>query len=177
MDLHIEFKLATSYQAEELFKTFYIPANGEETTTGAKIEEKEGADDDLANDLLDLGPSVVETKTETDPDTVPASLAPPTPSTSGSVSLPPSPKPGPAAPTFIGLSHRARPPSFTRRQYTALARRFAASIPEEKFSMASLQGYLMGYKVRPQDAVRNIGAWVVKELAEMEKKQKSDIKA
>ncbi|KAK7037831.1 hypothetical protein VNI00_010792 [Paramarasmius palmivorus] len=45
-----------------------------------------------------------------------------------------------------------------------LAERFAGLIPEERISMASLQGYLMTYKASPIDAVDNLNAWVETEL-------------
>ncbi|KIP02268.1 hypothetical protein PHLGIDRAFT_96183 [Phlebiopsis gigantea 11061_1 CR5-6] len=90
MDLHVEFKLASHYQARELFKCFYLPAG----------------------------------------------------------------------------------PDLPRRQLLALAERFAGAIPEREFSMASLQGYLMSYKVRPIEAVECAADWVKNERAEKVKKSK-----
>jgi chaperone BCS1 len=42
---------------------------------------------------------------------------------------------------------------------------FAAAIPHQKLSVAQLQGYLMRYKGRPEDAAREVGSWVEAELA------------
>ncbi|KAF8739935.1 P-loop containing nucleoside triphosphate hydrolase protein, partial [Rhizoctonia solani] len=44
-----------------------------------------------------------------------------------------------------------------------LAKKFAASIPEEEFSVASLQGYLLKNKTRPQAAADEAAAWVISE--------------
>ncbi|CAE6424673.1 unnamed protein product [Rhizoctonia solani] len=46
---------------------------------------------------------------------------------------------------------------------TQLAKKFAASIPEEEFSVASLQGYLLKNKTRPQAAADEAAAWVISE--------------
>ncbi|TFY60669.1 hypothetical protein EVJ58_g5009 [Rhodofomes roseus] len=53
-----------------------------------------------------------------------------------------------------------------RAQSADLAAHFAEAIPEREFSMASLQGYLMLYKLQPHDAVENVVGWVEKERAE-----------
>ena len=58
------------------------------------------------------------------------------------------------------------------KTFDELATEFAEAIPEREFSMASLQGYLMGYKVRRAEAVEDAPAWVEKERKEREKKGK-----
>ncbi|KAH9929167.1 P-loop containing nucleoside triphosphate hydrolase protein [Fomitopsis serialis] len=52
-----------------------------------------------------------------------------------------------------------------------LAARFSEIIPDREFSMASLQGYLMRYKVRPQDAVHDAPEWVEQELGGKDRKR------
>uniref|UniRef100_D8QCB9 AAA+ ATPase domain-containing protein n=1 Tax=Schizophyllum commune (strain H4-8 / FGSC 9210) TaxID=578458 RepID=D8QCB9_SCHCM len=94
MDVHVEFKLASRYQARELFRHFYAPRHKDDCSS--KLE---------------------------------AAVA------------------------------------------DALAARFAEAIPEREFSMASLQGYLMGYKVRPQDAVENVECWVAAQRAKKQATQ------
>ncbi|KAF7325506.1 p-loop containing nucleoside triphosphate hydrolase protein [Mycena kentingensis (nom. inval.)] len=52
----------------------------------------------------------------------------------------------------------------------ALAERFAAAVPAGEYSIADLQGYLLGHKKEPQAAVEQVGAWIgvqVRERAEM----------
>jgi chaperone BCS1 len=38
---------------------------------------------------------------------------------------------------------------------------FASKIPENSFSMAHLQGFLMGHKQRPAEAVNLVDNWIV----------------
>ncbi|KAJ1304747.1 hypothetical protein OPQ81_005885 [Rhizoctonia solani] len=44
-----------------------------------------------------------------------------------------------------------------------LAKKFAEAIPEDEFSVASLQGYLLKNKTRPQAAADEAAAWVISE--------------
>ncbi|KAB5595125.1 mitochondrial chaperone BCS1-A [Ceratobasidium theobromae] len=54
-----------------------------------------------------------------------------------------------------------------------LAKKFAASIPEDEFSVASLQGYLLKNKTRPQAAADEAASWrEAKERAEREKRRR-----
>lgn len=45
-------------------------------------------------------------------------------------------------------------------QDSELPSKFAKKIPEDMFSMAHLQGFLMGYKQRPEEAVKLVDEWV-----------------
>ncbi|KAJ7148087.1 P-loop containing nucleoside triphosphate hydrolase protein [Mycena crocata] len=47
-----------------------------------------------------------------------------------------------------------------------LASEFATAIPESKYSIAQLQGYLLGWKNNPTGAVQGISAWVTEREAE-----------
>ncbi|KAJ3276920.1 hypothetical protein HK104_003582 [Borealophlyctis nickersoniae] len=51
-------------------------------------------------------------------------------------------------------------PSFTDDELEELATRFAEAIPERKFSMAKVQGFLMKFKGEPAEAVRRVGELV-----------------
>jgi chaperone BCS1 len=76
-------------------------------------------------------------------------------------------------PVYVGNSHRARAPILTRRQVSDLATSFATSLPEQReFSMAALQGYLMAYKTRPYEAVKDVAKWVEKERLDKAEKMK-----
>ncbi|KAJ7331339.1 P-loop containing nucleoside triphosphate hydrolase protein [Mycena albidolilacea] len=121
MDVHVEFKLASRYQAEKLFYSFYLPA-GEET----------GDSDELSSTADD-------TKKESE-----------TASASDKV-------------TFVGTSHRLRGPKLRSAEVAELAASFAAGIPEREVSMAALQGFLMGFKIRPHEAVVAVKDWVQSE--------------
>lgn len=50
---------------------------------------------------------------------------------------------------YPGLSESSELPSL-----------FASKIPEETFSMAHLQGFLMGHKQRPEEAVQLVDTWI-----------------
>ncbi|KAJ6478125.1 P-loop containing nucleoside triphosphate hydrolase protein [Mycena vitilis] len=128
MDVHVEFKLASKYQAERLFYTFYIPA-----------DEEGGNGDGDGHSETDVPPQAASSTFE---------------------GLPVS-KPKP--PTFFGTSHGKRGPKLQRVQVEELAARFAEAIPEREVSMAALQGFLMGYKIRPYEAVVAAGKWVESE--------------
>ncbi|KAI7855617.1 BCS1 N terminal-domain-containing protein [Circinella umbellata] len=51
-------------------------------------------------------------------------------------------------------------PSLKEDESHALASSFASKVPDMKFSMAHLQGFLMGHKRNPEDAVRLVTKWV-----------------
>ena len=55
-----------------------------------------------------------------------------------------------------------------------LARQFADSIPEDEFSVAALQGYLLENKSHPECAASGAAAWVISghELRKRLKKEK-----
>jgi len=46
-----------------------------------------------------------------------------------------------------------------------LAKRFAEGIPDNEFSVASIQGFLLQNKARPRECVDEVAAWVIKERA------------
>ncbi|KAF8966254.1 P-loop containing nucleoside triphosphate hydrolase protein [Flammula alnicola] len=146
MDIHIEFKLASKYQAQELYRCFYLPDS-----------ELDAADKDTEKKVDDSGYSSTDEKEEV------SSSA----SDVGSITAVSEPV------NFNGSSHRARAPKLSRHKVASLAAQFSAAIPEREFSMAALQGYLMAYKVRPYDAVKEAPAWVEKERAEITKKSKA----
>ncbi|KIJ20980.1 hypothetical protein PAXINDRAFT_165785 [Paxillus involutus ATCC 200175] len=151
MDLHIEFHLASKYQAEELFKRFYAPPLADAVKKADQAGKADSGSVDSGsdvNELIDLSES----------------SPPPSPSTSEV-----SEKSGSIPPSYIGISHRARAPKLSTEQCAQLAKQFAAAVPERGLSMASLQGFLMTHKVRPFEAVTEVAAWVEKELSSKKK--------
>ncbi|TFK29631.1 P-loop containing nucleoside triphosphate hydrolase protein [Coprinopsis marcescibilis] len=139
MDLHIEFHLASKYQARELYKTFYLPdskANGPASNFASekqKLAEDSDAPQDEKTALL---------KEETT---------------------------GTNHPLAAITPHHLRGPQLPAAEVEELAGAFAAEIPERELSMAALQGYLMTYKTRPHEAVTQIKEWVVKQRLEAAK--------
>ncbi|KAI0272544.1 P-loop containing nucleoside triphosphate hydrolase protein [Gloeopeniophorella convolvens] len=136
MDLHVEFRLASRYQAMELYKRFYVP----KTPEGAEVEEQEDGEEKTPGDS-GYGTPTKEGST------------PSTPNTTDSL-LPD------AAPNYSGLTHSARAPKLSKKRIEQLATQFAERLPEREFSMASLQGYLMSYKIRPLEAIEDIERWI-----------------
>ncbi|KAJ7901609.1 P-loop containing nucleoside triphosphate hydrolase protein [Mycena leptocephala] len=162
MDLHIEFKLASKFQARQLFSRFYLPAQNLDTMLKDDEEAEEGSEKGSVDSGYNstVGEEVEE-------------KAPPSPVESNSGSdVPDSEKP-----TYNGTSHQTRAPKLKRRQIGELAVRFAESIPEREISMASLQGYLMAYKIRPFEAVAEAKAWVEKERGEKIAKERKEREA
>jgi chaperone BCS1 len=160
MDIHVEFKLASQYQARELYRCFYLPDSELEKDVAEKkdkpFEDAEVSDADDGND--DSGYSSVNEKEVTEADPL-LTLAT---SDSGS--------PVAEAVSFIGYTHGGRAPKLSAKKIAQMAASFAELIPEREFSMAALQGYLMTYKTRPLEAIKEAPAWVAKERAESGKK-------
>ncbi|ETW78673.1 AAA+-type ATPase [Heterobasidion irregulare TC 32-1] len=158
MDLHVEFMLASRYQAKEMFKRFYVPE-----------DEKEGEDaDDVDEKGSDSGYSSSSKKEDSTggPDLIDLS-----------VDLSSSTPAAPAAavpPNYTGLMHSTRAPTLSKRQIERLATQFADTLPDREFSMASLQGYLMSYKIRPVQAVDDVARWVERKTQERGSKVKPE---
>lgn len=150
MDLHVEFKLASAFQARELYKRFYLPSATRKDDTSSEKTSKPDADiDEKASDPDFRGSPE---RQDTDPQ-----------STSGS----------PAANFGVkGAHHGSHMPELSVAQVERLATRFSEAIPEREFSMASLQGYLMDYKTRPLLAVEEAGAWVQQKREESERNER-----
>lgn len=170
MDLHIEFQLASRFQAEELFKRFYAPSSSvsafvraRESKLGKRengcVDVDAGEEDPRSKDLIDLSESQTPLAPSSSSPSSPSPL--PSPSFSEKTAESESPRP-----TYVGVSHRTRAPNLSLDRVNTLASQFAPAVPERQLSMASLQGFLMMHKTRPFDAVADIGAWVEKELVE-----------
>lgn len=174
MDLHIEFRHATSAQAEDLFKYFYLPSGGQpgvkaeatlnDSARGQSATHVENSDDDADHPLIDFDDEkFFAAQTSPTPPLSPVSDAQEIRTPDLSPGFPSS---------YTGTSHNARAPKLPREQYLALAKRFGQHIPDDEFSMASLQGYLMAYKARPMEAVRDVHDWMEKQREERARKTK-----
>lgn len=160
MDLHVEFRLASQYQARELFKCFYMPtgfmdAESEAAKKLVEDEKSSGRDSGYATPtaaeeekLVEVESPPVETRKEVN---------------------------------FTGSSHKVKAPKLNAAQVEDLAQQFGDAVPEREISMASLQGYLMAYKVRPFEAIACVEKWVedqrkIKAKDEVKEKLKEEIK-
>jgi len=133
MDVHVEFKLTSRHQAFQLFRGFYLPFDEVDDDESEKGSQDSGYGS-VSADLIDLDPSNEEPEH-------PEPIAPVAPET---------------------LTRKSRLPVITRAEVHDLAHRFAQQLPEREFSMAGLQGYLMSYKTRPFEAVKDFGKWLEK---------------
>ncbi|KAG7090230.1 hypothetical protein E1B28_011830 [Marasmius oreades] len=168
MDLHIEFKLASKYQARELFKRFYNPnARGEEEQEQENRKENESMGcEKNEEDEKSEGDSGYNSTNDSSSSSS-STLSLPSLRSSGNVDLP--------KPAVCGAMHQhchMHGPKLTKRQLERMAEEFADAVPEREVSMASLQGYLMTYKIRPEDAVKNLGGWIEIELREKREKER-----
>ncbi|KAG2011868.1 mitochondrial chaperone bcs1 [Coprinopsis cinerea AmutBmut pab1-1] len=158
MDVHVEFKLASKYQARELFRRFFLPDSVDEVVK--KESEKEKDVDSGYASCADGGDSekaaliqAAKENEEVKPEQVSA---------------------------VVQSSHRRRGPRLSSQEVEELAAKFADAVPEREFSMATLQGYLMTYKIRPCAAVEEAANWVAGRRAEAaakaekEKKEKEE---
>jgi mitochondrial chaperone BCS1 len=145
MDIHIEFKNASKYQAQELFKNFYLP-----NAQDARTEEDYQFSAELQTPQNDKN----DPQTSTDSNEKTAESLPEVASFS----------------EWIVNKRQGGPP--TAEEISQLAPEFASEIPDREFSMASLQGYLMGYKTRPQEAVKHVREWMEKARAEEREKER-----
>lgn len=152
MDLHVEFRLGSRWQAAEMFKCFFMPS-GEDKNEGKMNVSGYSSPivESLNQDLIDWAEEKIIT---------PVSEDLPTPPT-----------------TCIGSYHRTRGPTLSASEIDDLATVFSDSIPEREFSMATLQGYLMSYKTRPFEAAWEVGKWVGEQRAEKAEKMRTKMAA
>ncbi|KAI6023352.1 P-loop containing nucleoside triphosphate hydrolase protein [Pisolithus marmoratus] len=70
-------------------------------------------------------------------------------------------------------------PVLEEAEIAVLAKRFADAIPENELSVASLQGYLLKNKLRPQECVDEVAEWVIqeREMREKLKREKAEREA
>jgi len=78
--------------------------------------------------------------------------------------------PPPVEEHLASYKHSAVP--LSNAKLAELAKKFADSIPDEEFSVAALQGYLLKNKSRPEAAADGAPAWVISERELKEKLRK-----
>jgi len=146
IDYLVEFKLASRYQAGELFKNFYHPTPRTSPYKDSSTSKDEGGNHKRSNP--GYGPAA-EHETEKFLDL--ESLT--------NVQCQP----------LAAIYHRGeRGVEVTAEELDVLVERFRELIPERVFSMAALQGYLMMHKNQPRQAAECAGKWVREEMANME---------
>ncbi|THH05072.1 hypothetical protein EW145_g5057 [Phellinidium pouzarii] len=172
MDVWIEFKNASPWQAEALFRNFFPSADEE-----PEVVEQEGELDGISLPCAPGSPmaSSMSSASASDFGSVSGSSTPSSRTSSSAVSKSNVPAPvtdtfgskntaylpPPADPEIATASHSARP--IDAQTLSRLAKQFADSIPKDEFSVAALQGYLLKNKSRPEAAAEGAAAWVQSE--------------
>ena len=78
--------------------------------------------------------------------------------------------PVPARPSLMGFNiEKDDEEPLSQDEVYELARRFAEVIPEETFSLAQIQGYLLTKKVQPRGAVDGAAEWARTQIEEKKK--------
>lgn len=179
MDVWVEFRNASKWQAELLFRNFFPSTDDDNVVIEGDLDgvELPTPPSPLAESASSLSSLFSLPSTPTTPSATVGSLpsAPPTPirartRTSSSISksrvLSPDDKiknqaylPPPVDDEIA--QHSAKP--LDGATLAALAKEFADAIPDEEFSVAALQGYLLKNKSRPEAGAHEAAAWVVSE--------------
>ncbi|KAJ7057547.1 hypothetical protein C8F01DRAFT_319354 [Mycena amicta] len=192
MDVWVEFRNASKWQAEALFRNFFPSAEDELQQEHDEMDEAALAEIELPTTPSSLrstsssslwsafgsSSSIVSLPSS-------GSSSNPAPSSSPSSSSPSKKRPDSAEPSIplgdlpqFGATNTAYlppPPApeilaahqglrpLDGKTLAVLAKRFADGIPEGEFSVAALQGYLLKNKSRPEAAAEEAAAWVVAE--------------
>ncbi|KAJ7648530.1 hypothetical protein B0H17DRAFT_1103021 [Mycena rosella] len=180
MDVWVEFKNASKWQAEALFRNFFpstdedeLPLDDGEVEFPPTPSSASASTSSLwsASTLTSSGSSSGSSadggaakRKEKEKEVVPVPALPQFGS-SNKAYLPP-----PVAPEIVAAQHSARP--LDGKTLAGLAKRFADSIPEGEFSVAALQGYLLKNKSRPEAAAMEAGTWVMSEREMRERLRK-----
>ncbi|KAJ7137290.1 P-loop containing nucleoside triphosphate hydrolase protein [Mycena filopes] len=186
MDVWVEFKNASKWQAEALFRNFFPSTDEDELpiddaeldslpdTPGGSMRSASTSSLWSASTLTSSSRSSSSGGGNGASASPNAKKAPvkekevpalPQFGSSNKAYLPP-----PVAPEIVAAQHSARP--LDGKTLANLAQRFADSIPEGEFSVAALQGYLLKNKSRPEAAATEAAAWVVAERDMRERLQK-----
>ena len=70
-----------------------------------------------------------------------------------------------------------RSPPISADELGQLSAEFASRIPDDEFTTAELQGYLLLYRKRPREAVDKIDEWIQVERAEKQRKREAEAEA
>ncbi|VDC00078.1 unnamed protein product [Peniophora sp. CBMAI 1063] len=181
MDVWIEFKNASKWQAKGLFQNFFPAADGECDSESIALEMPSPPSPAPAPGTPSSTLSSLFSETFAGLSSASSSAASPsTPSTSrrGSVAQTPTKSLDESAEAekrameeHLAACAAARKP-LSAAQLERLACVFAENIPDEEFSVAALQGYLLKNKSRPEAAAHGAAAWVISERELREKLRK-----
>ncbi|KAG5639510.1 hypothetical protein H0H81_000655 [Sphagnurus paluster] len=204
MDVWVEFKNASKWQAEALFRNFFpcveddltdVEVDGVPPTPSVPTSQGSNSNPGSrpASTLWSMSPSFSSSSVASSFSSTPLSSPTPSSPTRGSTPLfPTSPTamtPTPL-PQFGATNQAYMPPPVEEHILTSqhsakpldaitlgiLAKKFADGVPEEEFSVAALQGYLLKNKSQPESAANSVGEWVIaeREMRERLKREKAE---
>jgi len=155
MDVKIHYKLSTRYQIINLFKRFYTITVPLSESAKADNEELHAHATDSMEDEKEL--SAMEQTPPPSPTLIPTDT-----STNDEDD------------TMLNIDNPIYPPILPSEEVQRLAELFADSVPQNKYSVAELQGYLLTVRTKPYAAVEGIKAWAMEndeEKARIAKKE------
>ncbi|KAG6811321.1 hypothetical protein H0H92_007985 [Tricholoma furcatifolium] len=190
MDVWIEFRNATKWQAEALFRNFFPSADEElevEVEVSSAANSQQSSSESRPNSTLwsmstsfssSSVASFCSTPLSSPTPSSPAAEAPSLPATTTATPLPQfgasnqAYLPPPVEEHILESRHSAKP--LDGVTLGILAKKFADGIPEEEFSVAALQGYLLKNKSKPEEAANGVEEWVKseREMRERLKREK-----
>ncbi|GLB35436.1 putative P-loop containing nucleoside triphosphate hydrolase protein [Lyophyllum shimeji] len=201
MDVWVEFKNASKWQAEALFRNFFPSTDDDPiddvppAPSTASSNSGQGSSSRPTSTLWSMSPSFSSSSVASSFSSTP--LSSPTPSSPVGAAAPLFPTNADAVamtatplPQF-GASNQAYLPPPVEEQILAsqhsakpldsvtlgiLAKKFADGVPEEEFSVAALQGYLLRNKSQPEAAANGVEEWVrsEREMRERLKREKEE---
>ncbi|KAF8229508.1 P-loop containing nucleoside triphosphate hydrolase protein [Tricholoma matsutake] len=202
MDVWVEFKNASKWQAEALFRNFFPSADDDVVDSEPDPQTPLSPCPSNSNDAGPNSASPASSQWSWPSSSVTSfsstPLSSPSPSSPASASMPlpltlpgtatsmtvtPLPQfgasnqaylPPPVAEEILASQHSAKP--LDAATLNKLAKKFADGVPEEEFSVAALQGYLLKNKSKPEEAANGVEAWVVseREMRERLKREKDE---
>lgn len=144
MDVWVNFKNATKWQAEGIFKCFFPSRAAREKADADKKAEREAA---KAKAAAASGSAATATTTSDKAKKDDDGNA----NDDGTKHVPGSKRKAAAQAHVV--------PILEEEEINVLAKRFAEQIPEDEMSVASLQGYLLKNKTRPRECVEEVAEW------------------
>ncbi|KAI0033521.1 P-loop containing nucleoside triphosphate hydrolase protein [Vararia minispora EC-137] len=177
MDVWIEFKNASKWQAKALFRNFFPSADADAAADDAEALEIPPPPSPTSSTFSTLFSDAFSGLSSASGSQSP-SLSSTSISRQGSVRGPSTPVKTegeqylpPTMEEHLAACAQARKPLSAAR-LEQLATDFAEAIPDEEFSVAALQGYLLKNKSRPETAASEAAAWVISERQLREKLRK-----
>ncbi|KAF8989792.1 hypothetical protein BDQ17DRAFT_1393236 [Cyathus striatus] len=188
MDVWIEFKNASKWQAEALFRNFFPSAEEEEEPIdetelegiNMNVEARQSGKKFVAVppspttstpssgslwSLASSATSLLSSRSGTPAPLTPASEVVCADPVDDDIKLDPKTQFGasntaylPPPPAASVIKNRHSAPPLDKKTLSVLAKRFADGVPEEEFSVAALQGYLLRHKAQPEAASN--GSWI-----------------